>query len=478
MQPLRANQNQAIQSLAEASLSRRSLIVGLGKTGLSVARFLVARNVDFAVLDSRENPPGLDELRKLAPHVAVFLGGFDADAFAHAQQIIVSPGVSLATPAIAKAIDAGIPVLGDIELFALFVDAPVVAITGSNGKSTVTTLLAEMIQSAGLQVRAGGNLGTPALDLMVDNLAGAAPDFYVLELSSFQLETTHHLQPACAVVLNLSADHLDRYPSYEAYVEAKARIYQNALVAVVNRDDRPAMELARYAKTDDQATLSFGCDMAEGDDFGLCKMDGEPFICQGNQHLMAVSKLRLPGAHNLVNALAAMALGEAIGLPLSARINSIENFSGLAHRTQWVAELQGVNWYNDSKGTNVGATIAAITGIAEPVVLIAGGQGKGADFSELGDAIAQDVKLLVLIGEDAAQIEAAVAGRVPTQVCETLDLAVHTAQQLAMSGDVVLFSPACASFDMFEGFEHRGQSFVTAVQSLMNDENNELGVSE
>lgn len=444
---------------ANAQQAPRTLIVGLGATGLSCARFLARQGVEVAITDSREQPPALADVQRELPDVALFTGGFDATVFARAERILVSPGVSLREPLLQDAQRRGVEIIGDIELFARSVQAPVIAITGSNGKSTVTTLLGAMAQQAGRDVRVGGNLGTPALDLVKAH----EPDLYVLELSSFQLETVHSLHCAAATVLNISPDHLDRYAGMDDYVNAKRRIYDGAQVQVVNRDDAVAAALASTAG----ALCSFGLDAPPGaEDFGILAADDGRWIARGEEHWLPVAALRMPGRHNLANALAALALGTAAGLPRAAMLEVLGEFGGLPHRTQWVAETGGVSWYNDSKATNIGAALAAVQGFDGPLVLLAGGQGKGADFSELAAGLDGRVRAVVLLGEAADEIEVALQGRLPVQRATDMRDAVRRAAALAIPGDTVLLSPACASFDMFEGYQARGTAFIHAVQEL------------
>lgn len=442
-----------------AQTAQRVLIIGLGKTGAATARHLAGLGYQVAVTDTRAAPPGVTRLRADVPDAALFLGGFSAQALTHADLVVLSPGVSPSEPFVQQAVAQGLPVVGDIELFARAVRAPVVGITGSNGKSTVTTLAGQMAERAGRRVGIGGNLGTPALDLL-----DTARDLYVLELSSFQLEMTESLQCAAAAVLNITPDHMDRYADVAAYAAAKARIFTHAQVAVVNRDDALTLPLgARAARQ-----LTFGLQAPGNDDaFGILAHAGTQWLARGTTPLMPVAELRIRGAHNIANALAALALGYAIDLPLDSMLEVLQEFRGLPHRTELVAEIGGVLYLNDSKGTNVGATLAAVNGFAEPLVLIAGGQGKGADFVPLGEALARRARAVVLIGQDAPLIEQAIAGRVPVEHAASMDMAVRAARKLAQPGDVVLLSPACASFDMFENFEHRGQAFVTAVRELM-----------
>ncbi len=437
--------------------ARRTLVVGLGKTGLSVARYLSRHKVPVAVVDSREQPPGLEDLRNELPvDVALFLGGFEESAFERAERIVVSPGVSLQEPPIAAAIARGVPVIGDIELFAQVARAPVVAITGSNGKSTVTTLLSAMAQRAGRMVRTGGNIGVPALDLITDT----EPDLYVLELSSFQLETTHSLSPAAAVVLNISADHMDRYSDLEAYSNAKRTIYRNAAVQVVNADDPLVSALADK----DRRQLHFTLGEPAAGEFGVRDYQGTRWLARGNERIMPVSAIRMAGRHNVVNVLAALALGDAIGLEEEAMIEAINEFRGLPHRMQLVAKHEGVRWYNDSKGTNVGATLAAIDSAEGSVVLIAGGDAKGADLEPLAVALQAKGRAVVLIGKDAVRLQAVLQDIVPVAQAADMTQAVALAAGMAQAGDSVLLSPACASTDMFRNFEERGDVFIKAVR--------------
>jgi len=436
----------------------RTLIVGLGATGLSCARFLAQRGVEVAVIDSREQPPALVDMQRELPHVALFTGGFDAEVFRRAERILVSPGVSLQEPLLVEARQRGIEIIGDIELFARTVQAPVAAITGSNGKSTVTTLLGAMAQQSGRNVRVGGNLGTPALDLIGEQ----EPDLYVLELSSFQLETVRSLHCRAATVLNISPDHLDRYDSVAAYARAKQQIFACADVQIVNRDDVAASELA----SDKVPTVGFGLRKPAARDFGLLETPDGCWIAKGCEQWMPVSAVRMPGRHNLANALAALALGDTLGFQREAMLQVLEEFQGLPHRTQWVADVGGVRWFNDSKATNIGATLAAVHGFNGPLVLVAGGQGKGGDFSELAAGLDARVKAVVLLGEAADEIEAALQDKVATQRASDMFDAVRQAAALAASGDTVLLSPACASFDMFRDYQQRGETFMQAVREL------------
>ena len=455
--------------------SNHTLIVGLGATGLSCARFLRRRGEVFSVIDSRSAPPALQQLQSEMPEVLTFCGSFDAPVMKTAQRIVLSPGISLHEPPIAAAMQRGADILGDIELFARHVDAPVVAITGSNGKSTVTTLVGEMGKAAGWDVKVGGNIGTPALDLLGSGLSSkkTRPDFYVLELSSFQLETTRSLNAYAAVVLNVSPDHMDRYHDIDEYAAAKRKIYLGDGILVINGDDAwvVAMESAFKQQFKQQNAnrriIRFTLQSPKQEEFGISSADGEQWLAFGNNRLLNTQALRIAGKHNQANALAALALGDAMRIPMNTMLEVLREFPGLPHRTQWVATINGVNWYNDSKGTNVGATVAAVAGMPGGKVLIAGGDGKGADFTPLKDmAIHHDVKAVVLIGRDGPAIAKALDAAAPVSYATDMLDAVNQANGLAHPGDCVLLSPACASFDMFDNYVARGKAFEQAVKGL------------
>lgn len=439
---------------------RRTLIVGLGKTGLSCVRHLSEQGREFAVADSRAHPPGLEELRAGWPDVPVYLGEFDPEVFAGFNELVVSPGISIGEPAIAGAADKGAVIRGDIDLFAEAADAPIVAITGSNGKTTVTTLLGEMAQAAGRKVQVGGNIGTPALDLL-----GQGADLYVLEVSSFQLETTHELGALAATVLNVSDDHMDRYPDKMAYFQAKQRIYNGCQNAIVNLDDALSTPMAR----DNLRFVCFGFNRVNPETFSTRDDEHGTWITFGFDNLLLASELQLMGRHNLSNVMAALALGYAAGLPMKAMLPVARQFSGLAHRCECIRRLNGVEYINDSKGTNVGATVAAVESLAPEqgkIILIAGGDGKGADFSPLAEPLARHCRAVILIGQDAAAIAAAVGESAPTQTAQSLSEAVAQAAGQAQAGDRVLLSPACASFDMFHSYSDRGEQFRALVEGL------------
>lgn len=437
------------------------IVVGLGKSGMSLVRFLARQGVPFAVADTRENPPELATLRLQFPQVEVRCGELDVEFLCRAQELYVSPGLALATPALQEAAKRGVKLSGDIELFARHAKAPIVAITGSNAKSTVTTLVGDMARAAGKRVAVGGNLGTPALDLLADDI-----ELYVMELSSFQLETTERLNAEVATVLNVSEDHMDRYADMQAYHLAKHRIFRGARQVVVNRGDA----LSRPLVADQLPCWSFGLNKPDFKAFGLIEEDGEKYLAYQFEKLMPVRELKVRGAHNQANALAALALGHAVGLPFVPMLAALREFTGLAHRCQWVRELRGVAYYDDSKATNVGAALAAIEGLGADIdgklVLIAGGDGKGADFSGLTAPVARYCRAVVLLGRDAELIAAALGDAVPLARVKTLDEAVQRCAELAREGDAVLLSPACASLDMFKNFEERGRLFAQAAEGL------------
>ncbi|CAH9019322.1 UDP-N-acetylmuramoylalanine--D-glutamate ligase [Candidatus Nitrosacidococcus sp. I8] len=377
-----------------------------------------------------------------------------------ADRLIVSPGVSIHDSSILEAQRIGIPILGDIELFAHYAKAPVIAITGSNGKSTVTLLVDAMVRKAGKQVLTGGNLGVPALTL----LEKPTPDFYVLELSSFQLETTYTLKLESSCILNISPDHMDRYSNIESYIEAKLRIYQNAKTIVINKDDP---YLSSFSDSNSHC-IYFTLNRPKTDEYGIQEQNNQIWLAKGNELILLIEQLPIKGRHNWANALAALALGESIGLPLPAMANALREFHGLPHRCQTITCINGVDWFNDSKGTNVGATLAALEGLPchGKIILIAGGIGKGADFRPLYKPLAERAKALILMGRDADRIATDLAGSTPVYQVSSMIEAVNTAHRLAFSEDCVLLSPACASFDMFSGFEARGEAFVQAVRAI------------
>ena len=437
-----------------------ALVLGLGATGLSCARYLSAHGYRVRVADSRSAPPMLSSLRSEFPDMPVHTGPWDSRVFRDADLLVVSPGLSLRDPEIAAALAAGATAVGDIELFARAATAPVIAITGANGKSTVTTLAGEICRAAGLDAAVGGNIGIPALDL----LRHPEPDVYVLELSSFQLETTFSLNARSATVLNITPDHMDRYRNIEEYAAAKERIFHGDGVIVLNRDDSRVMAMARAGRR----AMCFGLSQPRDEsDYGLVRKGSDEWFARGARAFMPVAELQLEGRHNVANALAAAALTDVIGVPFDSMRRALSSFKGLRHRTEVVGERDGVLWINDSKGTNVGATVAALNGMDRPVILIAGGDGKGADFSQLRGAARNRVRGMVLIGRDAPLLEQALGDLVPVVHAADMREAVQKAAALALSGDAVLLSPACASFDMFRNYEHRGDVFRDAVAKVI-----------
>lgn len=431
-------------------LPERILIIGLGQTGLSGLHYCLARGITPAVMDTRACPPGADQLPE---HIERHFGELKLAPMLAAQLIIASPGLALATPELQQAQAAGVEIVGDIELFVRECQAPIVAITGSNGKSTVTTLVGEMASEAGIKVGVGGNIGTPALDLLSSEL-----ELAVLELSSFQLETTHSLSAAAATVLNISEDHLDRYDSLAHYRDTKLEIYHRADLAVYNRED----DQTRPSGAD--AAVSFGLDHT---DYGRIQHQGEWWLSRFGEPVLPVSALKILGTHNQLNALAAMALADQVKIPQSAQLAVLRRFSGLAHRCQRVAEKQGVLWVNDTKATNVGATLAAIAGMSEVVTgrlwLIAGGQGKDQDFSPLIPLLQGPVAGMVCFGQDRHQLLALADN---THEVSNLDDAVAWCAANARAGDCVLLAPACASLDMYARYQLRGEHFIALVEAL------------
>ncbi|MCZ2175145.1 MAG: UDP-N-acetylmuramoyl-L-alanine--D-glutamate ligase [Burkholderiales bacterium] len=444
------------------------LVLGLGESGLAMVQWLVRQGARVRVADSRTEPPFAAELKRSAPGARLLAGSFNDALLDGVGLIGLSPGLALNEPVVAEAARRGIPVVGEIELFAGALRAlgardrcKVIAITGTNGKTTTTALTGALCRAAGRVTAVAGNIGPAALSALMTCLdAGKLPEVWVLELSSFQLETTVSLAADAATVLNVSEDHFDRYAGLDDYAAAKARIFAGGGAQVLNRQDARAMAMASAVSR----RLTFGLDAPSGaDDFGLA----EGWLMQGRERLLRVDELSLAGLHNAANALAALALCHAIGLPPAPLLPALREFRGLPHRVERLAEIDGAAWYDDSKGTNVGATVAALEGLGRKVVLIAGGDGKGQDFSPLGPALATHGRALVLIGRDAMKIEAAVADcGVPTLHAQDMEQAVRKAAVAARAGDAVLLSPACASFDMFRNYVHRAEVFAQAVREL------------
>ncbi len=428
-----------------------------------LVNFLHERGYQVAVTDSRTHPPGHDQI---PAGIQTSFGQLDTELLLQAEEIILSPGLAPQLPEIQQAIAKGIPVVGDIQLLRRATEVPIVAITGSNAKSTVTTLIGLMAKEAGKKVAVGGNLGRPALDLLKDQ-----PELIILELSSFQLETTSLLNAEVAVVLNMSEDHLDRHGDMLGYHAAKHRIFQGVKKVVFNRDDA----LSRPLVPDAVPVQSFGLNAPDMNQYGVLRdTDGTLWLARGRERLLKSTEMYIQGTHNIANALACLALGEAIGLPLNSMLETLKSFKGLAHRCEYVDTVNNVRYYNDSKGTNIGATLAAIEGLGAAiaprkgkVVVILGGQGKGQDFKALRAAVQQYVKTVVLIGEDALKIEQSIEGSTEILKAATLQEAVQLCHAKADAEDVVLLSPACASFDMFKGYDDRGHQFVACVKALV-----------
>ena len=447
------------------------VVVGLGQSGLSVAYYLAEQGYQVAVTDNQATPTLADKL-PAAVKIRQF-GGIDADLLQQAARIIISPGISLNNQAIKAAREASIPVVSDIQLFCEACTVPIIAITGSNAKSTVTTLVGQMAVDAGVNVGVGGNIGLPALTL----LTNTEMELAVIELSSFQLETVTNLGAQVATVLNMSPDHLDRHGDMLGYHQAKHRIFQGAKSVVINREDA----LTRPLVSDNLPRLSTGIHAPDKGQYGLITdTEGQIYLARGTERLLSADKLQIKGRHNLLNAQAALALGELAGLPLESMLSTLQQFAGLEHRCQYVATVDGIDYFNDSKGTNIGSTMAAVEGLGAvyapkdgKLLLILGGQGKGQKFGELAPFINQYVSQLLFIGEDSRQIEqhlrvASLSDDVTLHQCQTLEGAFATIQQVTASSlsqvQAVLLSPACASFDQFSGFVERGEHFSQLVR--------------
>lgn len=433
--------------------NKSHVVLGLGATGLSVVRYLCDQGIIPLVMDSRYQPPGVDELARLYPDVQLVTGDFDCRYLVQAKQIIISPGIAVDTPEICVAIDMGIEVIGDVELFARAIkdrEPCVIGITGSNGKSTVTTLVGEMAKKAGLNYAVGGNIGVPVLDLLKE-----PRDLYILELSSFQLETTQSLNCIVATCLNISEDHMDRYTDLEAYRQAKLSLYSQSKRALFNRDDQLTKPNAPMSQN------NFGLSMLSDDEWGM--RDGK--LLHGASEIMNLQDVALVGSHNHVNLLAAMALAYQVGIEKNSMIQVAMTFTGLVHRCELVAVHNGVSYVNDSKATNVGATVAALEGLSAHlgnIILIAGGDGKGADFKPL-EPVIQGLSYLITLGKDGNKI----AAFSEEAICvNSMSDAVKRASELAKVGDIVLMSPACASLDMYNNFMARGEDFRAEVNAL------------
>ncbi|MBT8102675.1 MAG: UDP-N-acetylmuramoyl-L-alanine--D-glutamate ligase [Gammaproteobacteria bacterium] len=441
---------------AATASAHRDLVVGLGATGLSIARYLRRADRDAMFFDSRRKPPGIKELDEVWPNAEVLLG--DAQLPGGIARIIASPGISDSHPLLANARKRHVEVVSDIELFARAAKAPFVAVTGSNGKSTVTTLIYHMCQADGRTALAGGNLGEPALDL----LRYPIPQLYVLELSSFQLHRTQTLPAAVAVLLNVSRDHLDWHADVSEYRRSKYRVYREAQAAVINRSDGEAAKHTEHC----ERVISFGSDAPANNQFGICSEDGKLYLARGDELLISVNDVAMVGVHNQLNALAALAAGELIGLSMAAMLQVLAEFPGLPHRMRFVARIGAVDYINDSKATNVAAAVASVNSIDGLLVLIAGGDGKGGDFADLAEALDGKLRAAVLIGTDAEKIAAALHPGARVEYADDMAAAVRTAASCAESDDTVLLAPACASLDQFKNYMARGDAFRDAVQAL------------
>ena len=444
----------------DTDLHYDAVIVGLGKTGLSCFRYLSNQGLNVAITDSREEPPELLELKAEFESASVYLGQINEQVLLASDQIILSPGVSLDNKSIKLSIENNIPVFGDIELFCQKAQAPIIAVSGSNGKSTVTTIVAEMTRLAGLKTYVGGNIGIPVLDLLSDS----SPDLYVLELSSFQLETTYSLNAHASVVLNISPDHMDRYSSLKDYVNTKKRIYSGQGLMVLNKDE----EYIHSIIDSKRDTIYFSLGAPEGENFGLINHNNEVWLSQGNEKIINKNQLKIKGEHNISNALAAMALAGAVNVPTNIMADVLKNFTGLEHRCQLVREIDNVSWYNDSKATNVGACIASITGLCElgNIILIAGGDSKGADLSGLNPIVKKYIKRVFLFGIDANKLADVMGSDVDKEFVNNMNEAVKGASKIADSDDIVLLAPACSSLDMYKNYQQRGDAFISAIDAL------------
>ena len=444
----------------DTDLHYDAVIVGLGKTGLSCFRYLSNQGLNVAITDSREEPPELLELKAEFESASVYLGQINEQVLLASDQIILSPGVSIDNKSIKLSIENNIPVFGDIELFCQKAQAPIIAVSGSNGKSTVTTIVAEMTRLAGLKTYVGGNIGIPALDLLSDS----TPDLYVLELSSFQLETTYSLNAHASVVLNVSPDHMDRYSSLKDYVNTKKRIYSGQGLMVLNKDE----EYIHSIIDSKRDTIYFSLGAPEGENFGLINHNNEVWLSQGNEKIINKNQLKIKGEHNISNALAAMALAGAVNVPTNIMADVLKNFTGLEHRCQLVREIDNVSWYNDSKATNVGACIASITGLCElgNIILIAGGDSKGADLSGLNPIVKKYIKRVFLFGIDANKLADVMGSDVDKEFVNNMNEAVKGASKIADSDDIVLLAPACSSLDMYKNYQQRGDAFISAIDAL------------
>lgn len=443
-------------------LNTEIIIVGLGKSGYATAQYFRAKKQPFMVMDSREKPALLKQFKAEFPDIQLSLGELNQAQLCQAKTLILAPGLAKSLPEIQAAIKAGVEVIGDIELLMRETQnkaVKTILITGSNGKTTVTSLIEAMAKKAGLNAFSGGNIGRPALDLLNEKAA----DLYILECSSFQLETTPNIHSDAATVLNITPDHMDRYDDLNHYARIKRHIYQQATCCVVNRDDPATFQDLNAAQM-----VGFSLEKENSQDGDFYLQDNQ--LQQGEQVLITTDQIKMIGQHQYANALAALALVDAVGIDQQAALDTLKTFSGLTHRTEFVREINQVRWINDSKATNIGACQAAIKSLGAKnkrnIILLAGGQGKDADFSELIEPISQHVHHVILFGEDSEKIADALNNKCGLIRAISLDEAVNHAAEIAEAGDLILLSPACASFDLFDGFEHRGDCFMEAVWRL------------
>lgn len=455
-------------------IGKSVLVLGLGETGLSLVRWLTAKGATVRVADSRNNPPSLDLLHKEFPKADIRCGIFRSELLDDIELIAISPGLPLRDPFVIKAASQGIPIVGDIEIFAWSLPKQnppkIIAITGSNGKTTVTSMVGEMCRAAGQETLVAGNISPAVLDVLLQR-KGKHPDVWVLELSSFQLETTSSLSADAATVLNICEDHMDRYSDMGEYIAAKARIFRaegNGGVQILNRDDADSAGMGLLERK--QVTFGVNTPIVNSEDWGIENDNGDTWLTQGRQRVLNSKELKVEGLHNVANALAALGLCRAINLTLPPLLDALRNFKGLPHRVEAVAEIKDVIYYDDSKGTNVGATVAALQGLGRRAVVILGGDGKGQDFSPLESAVKKYARAVVLIGRDAAKISTALENcDVPLLLATDMEEAVKLSASLAEAGDAVLMSPACASFDMYRNYVHRAEVFISAVRTLESE---------
>lgn len=443
-----------------------TIVVGLGKTGFSCARYLADQGVNFAVADHCDKPPMLEEMETTLPEIPLYLGDLDGSFLSRAKNLVLSPGVPLQQDAIVEAVNSGVEVYGDVELFCQHISAPVIAITGTNGKSTVTALITEILRAASLKVFMGGNLGHPVLDLLTEE----PPDFYVLELSSFQLETVHSLNAVAAVVLNVQEDHMNRYQDITQYAEIKERIYKGTGTMIINMDDPAVVRMIQ----DDRTVIGITLSEPESEIYGLRQYSDVQWIVKGNEKLIMVDDIRMKGSHNILNVMAAMALVEIVACPRESVLSVLRSFAGLQHRCQKVFEYAGVAWINDSKATNVAAAYAAINSLSnnKNIILIAGGDSKGADFTKLQKVAYSSLKAVITLGQDGHKVCQLLCSTVSSYVVNSICTAVEVAASIATEGDIVLLSPACASYDMFDDYQMRGKAFVNAIKKVFGDQYN------